>query len=125
LVFQASGSENSKTKGKVSAGADFKDLQLIKESEERAIKAVITAKKKAERIIASAEHDMKAFEEKALVDLNAKLEREYQLEEEKAKSGAIKIKEDGNKQAEQLKSEVQVRMPKAVEYIVKSVMGSN
>ena len=119
MVFQASGKKTVN----LNSGTDFKDLQLIKEAEDKSIKSIQAAKKKAEKIIADAEHNVIAFEKKEIAELTAKLEQEYQLEEKKAKQKAKKIKEEGEIEAQQLKQAIQAKIPMAVEHIVKAVMG--
>ena len=118
MVFQAS----EKKTVNINSETDFKDLQLIKQAEEKAIQNILAAKSKAERIITDAERDVIAFKQKEIEELIAKLEKDYQREEKRAITEAKKIKEEGELEAEQLKRVVQAKMPQAVDHIVKAVM---
>ena len=119
-MFQAS----KKTSTTSSVGTDFKDLKLVKQAETAAIKRIEKAQNKVEALIANAERELIEYEEKSLASLKAKLNRKFEVEEIKAKKGANNIRAEGENEAEQLKQEVQERMPKAVEHIVKTVISS-
>lgn len=119
MVFQATG----KTASKVTSGADFKDLELVKSAEDKSILDIQNAEKQAEKIIIDAERNFLAYENKSLNELSARLEEEYKREEQKAIEEAKKIKINGEAEAEQLKNQIQPKMPAAVDYIVKAIIG--
>ena len=102
--------------------ADFTELNLVKQAEERSIKNIQDAEKRGEMLVKTVEHELINYEKKAISDLNAKLGQQYQIEETKAKARAKEIKAEGEKEAERLKQDVKPRMPKAIEHIVKSVI---
>ena len=118
MVFQASG-KNVKTG---SNGADFQELELIKQAENKAVTDIINAKKRAEKVVADTEQQVLDHEQKALSVQAASLEKEYKLGEQKAIEEAKKIKAEGEAEAKQIKDSTQSRMPKAAERIVKSVI---
>jgi vacuolar-type H+-ATPase subunit H len=118
LVIQAS--KNTAT-GTGSA-TEFRDLELVKQTEMKSISDIENAKKQAELIVSKAEQDISANEKKAISDLKAMLDADFKTQENKAKSEANKIISDGESEAEKLKQEIRGRIPQAVEHIMKSII---
>jgi vacuolar-type H+-ATPase subunit H len=119
LVFQAS----AKSVSNKAPVADFSDFDTVKKVEVKVMKNIQNAKKKAELFIAKADKDINNYEQKALSDLTLKLERQYKLEDKKAKEQAKKIRAEGELQANRLTEETQAKKEKAVEYIVNAIIG--
>ena len=118
MVFQASG----ETVAGRSKGADFKDLKLIKDAEEKSLSSLKLTEKRAERLLADTEQKFSHHEKRSIADLSAKLDEQFKAEEQRAKDQATKVKADGQREAEARKQEIRVRMPQAVEHIVKAVI---
>ncbi len=118
MVFQSSKKKISTTTG----ATDFKDLELVKQAEEKAMLDIQNAKKRAEKILVAANQGIIAHKVKTISELTAKLERQYKQDEKKAIHQAEKIKGDGELEAEKLKKEVLGRIPKAVDHIVKTII---
>ena len=118
MVIQAS--KNTAT-GTGSA-MEFRDLEMVKQTEMKSNSDIENAKKQAELIISKAEQEITANEQNAISNLKAKLDAEFKTEENKAKSEAKKIITDGESEAEKLKQEIRGRIPQAVEHIMKSII---
>jgi vacuolar-type H+-ATPase subunit H len=121
LVFQASGKTGNSTNTAV--GADFTDLERVKSAENKSILDIEGAEKNAEKIIDDAEKSITQHRTKSSADLKSKLDEEYRIEEQKAIEEAKKIKTEGDAEAQRLKEQVHIRIPNAVDRIVKAVIG--
>ena len=118
MVFQAS---EKKTNNK-GVGADFKDLELVKQTEDKAIQDIERSKKQAELSIGKGQRKLSDFESKAIADLKAKLDQQFKFEEKAAISQATKIKAEGEGEASALKERVKPRIPQAVDIIVNAII---
>ena len=118
MVFQAV-KNSTETIG---SATDFKDLEMIKLAEDKAVKSINNAHTRAEKIIAKAKQDVIKYEEQAIAQLTTKLEKEFKIKEKKATQEAQMIKSKGEEEAKRLKQEVMNRVPKAVEYIVQTII---
>jgi vacuolar-type H+-ATPase subunit H len=121
LVFHASGKTGNSTLNVV--GADFTDLERIKNAENKSINDIDIAEKNAEKIIEDAEKSIIQQRKKSSTDLKLKLDEEYKIEEQKAIEEAKRIKSEGDAEAQRLKEQVQIRITNAVDRIVISVIG--
>ena len=120
MVFQAS----TKTTSTAAGAADFSALQRVKFAEDKAIKDIQAAEKQAEMIVINAEQAAVQNEKKSIDALRIKLDQEFKVQEQKAKEEAKLIRSHGEAEADKIKSEVQMRIPTAVDQIVKSVIGN-
>jgi vacuolar-type H+-ATPase subunit H len=121
LVFQASGKTGNSTNTAV--GADFTDLERIKSAENKSLKDIEGAEKNAEKIIVDAESSIIQHRKTSSADLKSKLDEEYKVEEQKAIEEAKRIKAEGDAEAQRLKEQVHIRIPSAVDQIIKAVIG--
>lgn len=119
MVFQAS-TNSKKTTG---VGADFKDLELVKQAENKSIQEIANASKRANKIIAKAKQDILENQNKSISELKNKLDKKFELDENKAKAEALNIIKKGDEEANNLKQELMGRVPEAVEYIVNAIIG--
>ena len=100
-----------------------KEVEKVKKAEKDVLKEIDDAEKKKEWIIKKA--DGKAFLERDMLISKAKIDGEKLKKEkgEKANADAEKIKLESEKKAKRMEEKTKEKIPEAVEYIVKKVVG--
>jgi vacuolar-type H+-ATPase subunit H len=101
------------------------EIEKLKESEAMALKRVEEAKKKAKMEIANSEKKIKKVRSQELAKLKQRVSELEVRAEKEAKIEAEGIKEKGIKDAEETKTKVSPRIPNAVNFIVKRIVGGD
>ena len=118
MVFQAA----KKAESSSVIGSDFKDLEMVKLAEKKAMLDIENANKTAEKIIIKAEQDINIHQQNTIANLKKALDIEYQAEEKIAIAQSKKIREEGEIEAQKLKEKTRIRTPKAIDYIVNAII---
>jgi vacuolar-type H+-ATPase subunit H len=106
-------------------GSPVTEIEKLKQFEIQSIQRVEEAKKKAKLEIEKTEYMIKQMRSQELANLKKKLSELEAQAENKAKVEAENIKNQGIKDAEDIKNKVSPRISKAVDYIVQRIVGGN